>query len=50
MGLKVDMSIFYTKNEKNDHEEKKNVRFGECSVFYIKSPINFESHIYKVNN
>ena len=43
--------FFRTKNEKIDFEEKKfNERFGECSVFYIKRPINVESHMSKVTN
>ena len=49
--IKVDGSISFTKNEKNDFEENKfDERFGECSVFYIKRPINVESNMYKVTN
>ena len=41
--------IVCTKNKKVDFEEKKFIeRFGECSFFYIKRPINVESHMYKV--
>ena len=53
MRLNVNGSIFFGKKmKKNDFEEKKvNVRrFGECSFFYIKRPINIESHMYKVTN
>ena len=43
--------FFVQKTKKIDFEEKKfNVRFGECSFFYIKRPINIESHTYKVTN
>ena len=46
MGL-----FFCTTNEKIDFEENKfNERFGECSFFYIKRPVNVESHMYKVAN
>ena len=36
--------------EINLEENKFNERFGEFSFFYIKRPINIESHIYKVTN
>ena len=39
--------FFVQKNEKIKFEEKKFCeRFGECSFFYIKRPINVESHMY----
>ena len=39
------------KSSFNYFEEKKvNIRrFGECSFFYIKRPINIESHMYEVS-
>ena len=46
MRLDVNGSIFCTKDEKIDFEENKfNVRFGECSVFDVKRPINVESYV-----
>jgi hypothetical protein len=49
MRLNVDGSNFCTKNKKITFEEKKfGERFGECSFFYIKRPINVDSHTYKV--
>ena len=50
--LNINGSIFFcTKNKEIDFEENKfNERFGECSDFYIKRPINVESHMYKVTN
>ena len=51
MRLNINGSIFCTKNEKNDFKEQKfNERFDERSFFYIKRPINVESHKYKVTN
>ena len=41
--------IFVLKTKKITFEEKKfGERFGECSFFYIKRPINVDSHTYKV--
>ena len=42
--------FFHTKNEKKYFEKKINERYGECSFFYIKIPINIESHMYKETN
>ena len=42
--------FFHTKNEKKYFEKKINERFGECSFFYVKRPINVESHMYKITN
>ena len=44
--------FFLLKKQKNDFEENKfNERFGESLFvsFYIKRPINIESHMYKNN-
>jgi hypothetical protein len=49
MRLNVNGSIFGTTNENKYFEENKfSERFGERSFFYIKRPINVDSHMYKV--
>ena len=44
--------VFCTKYKIIHFEENKfNERFGEClGFFYIKRPINVESHMYEVTN
>ena len=45
------MGPFFVQKTKNDFEENKfKERFGECSLFYIKRPINDESSMYKETN
>ena len=50
MRLNVNRLIFLQQTKFDFEEKKFNVRFGDCSFFYIKRPIKVESYIYKVTN
>ena len=51
MRLNVNGSIFCTKTEKKYFEDNElSERFDECSVFFLKRPINVDSHMCKVTN
>ena len=46
------MGPFFAQKTKKEYFEENELseRFDECVFFYIKRPINVESHMYKVTN